>query len=101
MRPVTEVAAAVPRSGVLTRAEAKERYEALRMPATSDEHWRFTNLRGFDPGSFGQRPDASPDGAHPTFRSQAMLDLDVSGRAVVTEQGIEILSAPEGVTFAP
>jgi Fe-S cluster assembly protein SufD len=30
-----------------------------------------------------------------------MLDLDVSGRAIVTENGIEILSAPEGVTFEP
>ena len=30
-----------------------------------------------------------------------MLALDVSGRAIVTEAGIEILSAPEGITFAP
>jgi Fe-S cluster assembly protein SufD len=28
-----------------------------------------------------------------------MLELDVAGRAVVTENGIEILSAPDGVTF--
>jgi Fe-S cluster assembly protein SufD len=30
-----------------------------------------------------------------------MLDLDVAGRAVVTESGIEIVSAPEGVRFEP
>ena len=30
-----------------------------------------------------------------------MLDLDVAGRAIVTENGIEIVSAPEGVTFEP
>ena len=30
-----------------------------------------------------------------------MLDLDVGGRAVVTENGIEIISAPEGITFEP
>ncbi|HMB81517.1 MAG TPA: hypothetical protein VKI43_15665, partial [Vicinamibacterales bacterium] len=91
---MTEVVAE--RSGVLTRAEAKERYEALPMPSTSDEHWRFTNLRGFDPAAF--RDGRTPSPAAP---SKAMLDLDVSGRAVVTEHGIEILSAPEGVTFAP
>ena len=28
-----------------------------------------------------------------------MLELDVAGRAVVTENGIEIVSAPDGVTF--
>ena len=95
MRLVTEVVAET-RGGVLTRADAKERYEALPMPSTSDEHWRFTNLRGFDPGSFGHVQGQSLDGAR-----KAMLDLDVSGRAVVTEHGIEILSAPEGVTFAP
>src|SRR3954467_14661848 len=30
-----------------------------------------------------------------------MLDLDVAGRAVVTESGIEIVSAPDGVRFEP
>lgn len=29
-----------------------ERYRALPLPTTTDEHWRFTNLRGFDPDSF-------------------------------------------------
>jgi Fe-S cluster assembly protein SufD len=32
-------------------------------------------------------------------KSTPALDLDVAGRAVVTETGIEIVSAPEGVTF--
>jgi len=31
--------------------------------------------------------------------STPALDLDVAGRAIVTESGIEIVSAPEGVTF--
>ncbi len=31
--------------------------------------------------------------------SKPALDLDVAGRAVVTESGIEIVSAPDGVTF--
>ena len=33
--------------------------------------------------------------------SKPALDLDVAGRAVVTENGIEIVSAPDGVTFEP
>ena len=52
MRRVTELATEA-RGGVLTRAEAKERYEALPLPSTTDEHWRFTNLRGFDPSAYG------------------------------------------------
>src|SRR4029077_13617253 len=58
--------------------------------------WRFTSLRGFDPASFGHVGGQTPD-----MSRKAMLDLDVSGRAVVTEHGIEILSRPEGVTFEP
>jgi len=92
---VTELATEA-RGGVLTRAEAKERYEALPLPSTTDEHWRFTNLRGFDPAAYGH-----DQGQSPVVSREATLDLDVSGKAVVTEHGIEILSAPEGVTFAP
>jgi Fe-S cluster assembly protein SufD len=75
----------------LTRDEAAKRFEELPLPSTSDEHWRFTDLRGFDPSqlvSDGQVSDTSP-----------ALDLDVAGRAVVTESGIEIVSAPEGIRF--
>ena len=35
-------------------AEALERYQELPLPDTTEEHWRFTDLRGFDPDSFGQ-----------------------------------------------
>ncbi len=76
----------------LTREDAAKRFEELPLPSTADEHWRFTDLRGFDPvPGTGAVPGTSP----------AMLDLDVAGRAVVTENGIEILSAPEGITFEP
>jgi Fe-S cluster assembly protein SufD len=78
----------------LSRAEARKRYEALPLPTTADEHWRFTDLRGFDPESFTAAPAAGAAGA-------ATLELDVAGRANVTEAGIEIVSAPEGVTFEP
>jgi Fe-S cluster assembly protein SufD len=78
----------------LTRDQAARRFDELPLPTTSDEHWRFTDLRGFDTGSFGHDQGQSLDGA-----GSAMLDLDVAGRAVVTESGIQILSAPDGIRF--
>ncbi|HEY5294551.1 MAG TPA: Fe-S cluster assembly protein SufD [Gaiellaceae bacterium] len=80
-------------SETTSRAQALARYEALPMPSTSDEHWRFTDLRGFDPDAVSEAvgtPDTKP-----------ALDLDVAGRVVVNENGIEILSAPDGITFEP
>jgi len=79
----------------LTRTEAAKRFAELPLPSTADEHWRFTDLRGFAPN--GHVPGTVP-GTRPV---EPMLDLDVAGRAVVTESGIEIVSAPEGVTFEP
>jgi Fe-S cluster assembly protein SufD len=76
----------------LTRDEAAKRFEELPLPTTADEHWRFTDLRGFDPNGLTQ-------GSVPGTGSGPALALDVAGRALVTETGIEILSAPEGITF--
>jgi Fe-S cluster assembly protein SufD len=80
----------------MTRTDLLERYRALPLPTTKDEPWRFTDLKGFDPddyGSDGQVGGQTPD--------TSMLDIDVAGVAVVTESGIEIERAPEGITFAP
>jgi Fe-S cluster assembly protein SufD len=77
------------------RAELAERYRALPLPTTSDEHWRFTDLKGFDPDAF------SADGAARGTAAAAMLEVDVAGLAHVTEGGIEIVRAPKGVTFEP
>ncbi|HET7648544.1 MAG TPA: Fe-S cluster assembly protein SufD [Gaiellaceae bacterium] len=77
----------------LTRDDAAKRFEELPLPTTADEHWRFTDLRGFAP------EEAS--GVSEVSDRKPMLDLDVAGRAHVTENGIEILSAPDGVTFEP
>src|SRR5581483_2942107 len=51
-----------------------------------DEHWRFTDLRGFAPNGHvaGTVPETGP--------VRPMLDLDVAARAHVTETGIEILA---------
>jgi Fe-S cluster assembly protein SufD len=80
----------------VNKAELLERYRALPLPTTRDEPWRFTDLRGFDPDAFGHDGGQTPDEA-----PKPMLDLDVSGLALVTEAGIEIERAPDGVTFEP
>ena len=76
----------------MAKTEALEAYRALPLPDTTEEHWRFTDLRGFDPESFTGAASAEVS---------TMLDLDVSGYATVTADGIEISKAPEGVRFEP
>jgi Fe-S cluster assembly protein SufD len=76
----------------MTRADALAAYERLPIPDTSEEHWRFTDLAGFDPEAFAGAASAE---------IETMLDLDVAGFATVTADGIEIERTPEGVTFAP
>src|SRR5690242_15206050 len=76
-------------------AEALERYQALPLPDTNEEHWRFTDLRGFDPDAFGHVPGTVPE----TRPADTMLDLDVAGLATITESGVAIERAPEGITF--
>jgi len=76
----------------LSREELRTRYAELPLPARSEEAWRFTDLRGFDPDSFGE----SGDGSVP----ERMLNIDVDALATVTESSIEIENAPEGITFA-
>jgi Fe-S cluster assembly protein SufD len=78
----------------LTRDQAAKRFEELPLPTTADEHWRFTDLRGF-------APTAEVSDTSKVSDTKPALDLDVAGMARVTETGIEILSAPEGITFEP
>jgi len=80
----------------VTRAELRQSYDALPLPTTNDEAWRFTDLKGFDPDSYasnGHVAAAAPAGA--------MLDVDVTGLAVITESGIEIERVPDGIVFEP
>src|SRR6476646_5300761 len=77
-------------------AEAQARYQELPIPDTTEEHWRFTDLRGFDPEAFQTRPGSDP-GHVPT--ADTMLDLDVAGLATITENGVTVERAPEGITF--
>jgi Fe-S cluster assembly protein SufD len=81
----------------MARAEALDRYRELPLPDTNEEHWRFTDLKGFDPDTFGLAQGSGPR----TGPVETMLDLDVAGLATITEDGVEIERAPEGVTFEP
>lgn len=78
-----------------SRDDARARYDKLSLPTTSDEHWRFTSLKGFDPDAF----DASATGTG--TRPDSMLEVDAAGTAFVSESGIEIVDAPDGITFEP
>jgi Fe-S cluster assembly protein SufD len=77
----------------MTRTELLDRYRALPLPTTQDEHWRFTDLKDFDPETW------SADGATEIAAPPTMLELDASGVAYVGEAGIEIVSAPDGIRF--
>jgi Fe-S cluster assembly protein SufD len=81
----------------VSRAEALERYRELPLPDTTEEHWRFTDLRGFEPDAFGRDRGSGPR----TGPTETMLELDVAGLATISEAGVEVERAPEGVTFAP
>jgi Fe-S cluster assembly protein SufD len=79
------------------RTEALDSYRALPLPDTTEEHWRFTDLKEFDPDAFG-RAQVSDTGTSPP---ETILELDVAGVATITEGGIQIERAPDGITFAP
>ncbi len=77
----------------MARATARARYAELPLPTTRDEHWRFTDLSGFDPDAW------TANGATEIAAPQTMLELDASGVAYVGEAGLEIVSAPDGIRF--
>src|SRR5919109_1239781 len=78
------------------RTDLYERYRSLPLPTTSEEAWRFTDLRGFDPDAFTAR-----NGQVRVSDTGTMLDLATAGVATVSEAGIEIERAPDGITFEP
>jgi Fe-S cluster assembly protein SufD len=80
----------------MARPDALAAYERLPIPNTTEEHWRFTDLAGFDPDNW----TAVPGTAVPAVPG-SMVDLDVSGLATVTADGIEIERAPDRITFVP
>ena len=83
----------------MARAELLERYQALPLPTTRDEHWRFTDLAGFDPEAWGVTPGAGDSDAGGTPAVPSLLDLDVAGVVSINESGVAIERAPEGIRF--
>src|SRR4051795_2500193 len=83
----------------MSRQELLDRYRSLPLPSTTDEPWRFTDLKGFDPDAFVSNGHVA--GQTPAGAAGSMLELDVAALATVTEDGIEIERAPGGVTFEP
>jgi len=79
----------------VTRSDLLERYRSLPLPTKTDEHWRFTDLGGFDPDAW------SANGATEIAAPATLLDVEASGVAVVGEAGIQIERAPEGIRFEP
>jgi Fe-S cluster assembly protein SufD len=77
------------------RTDLLERYQALPFPTLTDEPWRFTDLRGFDPEAFGS------GGGSAQTTGGTMRDIDVAGLAVMDASGITIERAPEGIRFEP
>ncbi len=76
------------------RADLLERYRSLPLPTTRDEHWRFTDLAGFDPEAWSATTPAAA-----STPADAFVDLDAAGVAMLDESGVTIVSAPEGVRF--
>jgi Fe-S cluster assembly protein SufD len=79
----------------VSRAELIKRYRALSLPTTQDEHWRFTDLAGFDPDAWTQ------NGAAGFAAPPSLIDVDVAGVAYVGEGGIKIERAADGIRFEP
>jgi len=79
----------------VTRPELLERYREIPLPTTKDEHWRFTDLRGFDPDAW------TANGAAEIASPLSLVDVEVAGVAYVGEAGIEIDRAPDGIRFEP
>jgi Fe-S cluster assembly protein SufD len=78
-----------------TRSELVERYRALPLPTTREEHWRFTDLAGFDPDAW------TANGATEIPAPPTMLEIDAAGLARGGEAGITVESAPDGIRFEP
>ena len=83
----------------MNRPELLERYRSLPLPTTKDEHWRFTDLRGFDPDGWTAAGAKEGEASLAPTAADSMLHLEVSGLARVGEAGIEIERAPDGVRF--
>jgi Fe-S cluster assembly protein SufD len=77
----------------VARPELLERYRALPLPTTADEHWRFTDLAGFDPDAW------TANGATEIAAPASFVELATAGEAHVGEAGLRVERAPAGIRF--
>jgi Fe-S cluster assembly protein SufD len=77
------------------RADLLDRYRALPLPTTADEHWRFTDLAGFDPDAW------TANGATELAAPPSFVELATAGEAHVGEAGLRVQRAPDGIRFEP
>ena len=79
----------------MNRGAAAARYAELPLPSTTEESWRFTDLKGFDPDAFSANGTKT---LQQTVARKSMLDIDVAGLATVDSGGIAIIGL--GITAA-
>ena len=79
----------------MARPELLERYRALPLPTTTDESWRFTDLKGFDPDVVLRERRGG------VATAPGLLELEAAGIVRVSEGGLEIERAPDGIRFEP
>ena len=82
------------------RQAAAQADEALPVPSSSDEHWRFTSLRGVDFDRFAVATGATPGEA----TGAILADGDHAGRLVMRDGGVVVdeldaAVAAQGVVF--
>jgi Fe-S cluster assembly protein SufD len=80
----------------LSRESLRARYEALPLPETAEEHWRFTDLGGFDPDAYDAEPRAVG------VEAASLLDpIELAALVSVTELGVEVEHAAPELAVEP
>ena len=80
----------------MARAEAAARYAELPVPDTTEEAWRFTDLRGFDPDAFALDVDARP-----ARRRRSCSSSTSPGSRSSPRPGSRSSARPTGSAFEP
>jgi len=85
------------------RSKAWEAYEKLKLPSTTEEAWRRTDLRRLEPDKL-KIINGEESLAIPKEYSRSVIENDLGGQITFTQQSSEIFLTPElidkGVVFA-
>ncbi len=74
--------------------------ESLPMPARTDEAWRFSNLRAFDPGDFAPACPVSPE-SHPSLLERSLCIQPGDGRLVFANDQLLAHAPPAAHPLPP